>query len=98
MGTRSGRRKRRGSEKGELYQIVEGDIVLAEKTLPSEGAALSIAQNLIIRRDSGEEDIHYTVRLKPVLGPPDNLYHLVLTPKGHVLTWPDGALRERPRT
>lgn len=90
------RKKSRRPETGELYQIVQGDTVLAEKTLPADGAALIFTQGLLSTLGlSGkqEETVTYTVRLKPVLGPPDDLYHVHLTPEGVIFTAPIGVLR-----
>jgi hypothetical protein len=84
------RRRKRGAPKaGELYQVVHGSNVVAEKTLPAEGAALSFTQGLLSKLGLGkkqQEDIDYVVRLKPVLGPPDDLYLVRLTPEGVILT------------
>ena len=82
------RKKRSGSQYGELYQIVQSDTVLFEQTYPSDGAALSRAQNLLSTLGLGkvQEEITYTVRLKPVLGPPDDLYRVTLTAEGVVET------------
>lgn len=92
----SRRRRKRTSENGELFQIVQGEDILVEKKLPSEGAALSIAQNLAsarARKGPSEDPIDYIVRLKPVLGPPDDLYIVRVTCVGAVLTAPAHALR-----
>lgn len=93
---RSGKKKRRVSEKGELFQVVHKGEVIAEKTYPSEGAALSFTQDLMRALALGEprdEDIDYIVRLKPVLGPPDDLYLVRLTPEGATFTAPASAIR-----
>lgn len=94
----SGKRRRRKKqpEVGELFQIVSNGEVLVEAVLPSEGAALSRTHNLMRVLHLGEpreENIDYIVRLKPVLGPPDDLYLVRLTPKGEILTAPASALR-----
>lgn len=83
------RRRKRAPETGELFQIVHDGTVLVEKTLPSEGAALSLAQDLMrVRALKGpsEDPIEYIVRLRPVLGPPDDLYVVTLTCVGAIWT------------
>jgi hypothetical protein len=89
------RRKRSAPKSGELYQIVQDGNVLWEKMYPSEGAVLSVAQNLLVKLHlrPREENVTYIVRLKPVLGPPDDLYHVVLTTEGHILTHPVAIMR-----
>ena len=90
------RRKKRTPKTGELYQILQGKQVLVEQVYPSDGAALNAAQILAAKLSLGkavERPIEYFVRLKPVLGPPDDLYHLVLRPDGVLLSYPAGALR-----
>ena len=90
------RRAKRKPQSGELFQIVEGDTVLVEEKLPSEGAMLSKAQNLLVALNLNkklDEPVKYVVRLVPVFGPPDDLYEVVLHPSGVVHTYPAGALR-----
>ena len=88
------RRRKRTPEAGELFQILQDGDVLVEKTLPSEGAALSLAQNLASKLlKKTEKDIDYIVRLKPVLGPPDDLYVVRVSSEGAILTAPASALR-----
>jgi hypothetical protein len=90
-------RKRRKAkpQSGELYELVLGKHVYATVTSPSEGQAVSFAQSLLTSMSlRGERDKRMIVRLKPVLGPPDDLYELLLTPEGAILTAPAGALRQ----
>lgn len=91
------RRRRREKPAGkELWQIVHGDSVLAEIPYSAE-VALSKAHNLLTRIalecGNPEESIKYTIRLKPLFGPPDDIYHTVLTTGGEILSWPDGAMK-----
>lgn len=92
-------KRRRGklrNTKGEAFEVVgPKNEVLIDNAVSAEHALVQ-AQSLLSKLGLGktrDESIDYTVRLKPLFGPPDDLYLVRLTPGGAILTAPSGALR-----
>ena len=94
---RSGRRKTKlRAPKGEAFQVLDEKGVVLLDDAVSADVALVQGQSLLEALGLGktrDKNIRYTVRLKPLSGPPDDIYHVVLSREGAILTAPASALK-----
>jgi len=80
--------------RGEAFQVIDPDGTVLVDNAVSADVALVLAQSLLAAAlgKTREKELHYIVRLKPLFGPPDDLYDVLLTREGAILTAPAGAI------